>query len=161
MEDMGSSSQIGEWHTAEPSPGGTGWRRRLCAVVATALGTLVLLVTVPAPATAAAPEPAGLAPRPSAVTASTISVRILRSPSPDRVCKPDIGYEVLGGGFADWHDVGGFPNAPCDDPDLGYKFRGLTAATTYTLSIRAYRIVNGSKQFSTASSITASTAAAP
>ena len=40
------------------------------------------------------------------------------------VCQPDYGYEVRAGQGADWRDVGGFPNAPCDDPDPGYKFSG-------------------------------------
>ena len=71
------------------------------------------------------------------------------------MCKADIGYEVRGGGFADWQDGGGFPNCPCDNPHPGYKFSGLTPATTYVLSIRAYRLVAGVKDsYSTESSIT-------
>ena len=62
------------------------------------------------------------------------------------MCKPDIGYEVQGGSFPDWHDVGGFPNAPCEDPDVGYKFGGLEPGTVYTLAIRAYRVTDGVKQ---------------
>jgi len=101
-----------------------------------------------------------LAPTPINKTTTSISVRFYRSPDPDLVCKPDIGYEVRGGAFADWRDVGGFPNAPCDDPDPGYKFSGLTTATTYVLSIRAYRLVSGVKDsYSPESSITASTLA--
>lgn len=90
---------------------------------------------------------------------ASISVRFLRSPAPDLVCKPDIGYEVLGGAFATWRDVGGFPNAPCDDPDIGYKFSSLEVNTSYTLSIRAYRITDGVKEYSTVSDLTASTLA--
>ena len=92
--------------------------------------------TTPPPSTGA-PAPPSMYPTPTAATTSTISVRFLRSAAPDRVCKPDIGYEVLGGTFKDWRDVGGFPNAPCDDPDPGYKFSGLSVNTSYVLSIRA------------------------
>ena len=94
---------------------------------------------------------------PTAVTTTTISVRFLRSPDPDRVCKPDIGYEMLGGTFTDWRDVGRFPNAPCNDPDPGYKFSGLTPASSYTFSVRAYRLTDGVKEYSAGSSMTATT----
>ena len=106
-------------------------------------------------------NPPSMSPLPTAVTSTSISVRFYRSATPDLVCKPDIGYEVLGGTFTDWHDVGGFPNAPCDDPDIGYKFSGLAAATTYTLSIRAYRVTNGVKEYSSASGLTAATRPPP
>jgi hypothetical protein len=124
---------------------------RVVSMTATTTGT-----STP-PEEPAAVAPPGLAPRPSAVTTTSISIRFLRSPAPDLVCKPDIGYEVKGGTIADWLDVGGFPNAPCDDPDVGYKFTKLTPATTYTLSIRAYRVTDGVKEYSTAPSITATT----
>jgi hypothetical protein len=156
---MVTSSQFNQW----PLMGqrSTAVRARLGFSIVTAFFVaMAALVGLAAPAAAAAPEPAGLAPRPTAVTATTISVRILRSPAPDLVCKPDIGYEVLGGVFADWRDVGGFPNAPCDDPDPGYKFSGLTAGTTYTFQVRAYRITGGVKEYSAPASMTASTSAA-
>jgi len=97
-----------------------------------------------------------MASAPSARTETTISVRFYRSPAPDLTCKPDLGYEVLGGAFPDWHDLGGFA-AACDDPDPGYKFTGLTPGTTYTLSIRAYRMGEDGTVWSTASSMTATT----
>src|SRR5699024_8369088 len=80
------------------------------------------------PTTPGAVNPPSLSPRPSVVTTGSISIRFLRSAAPDLVCKPDIGYEVLGGAFTEWRDVGGFPNAPCDDPDIGYKFSGLSSS---------------------------------
>jgi titin len=73
------------------------------------------------------------------------------------VCRPDYGYEVRAGLGAAWRDVGGFPNAPCDDPDPGYKFSGLTPATTYVLSVRAYHLVDGVKVYSAEASLTVST----
>ena len=73
------------------------------------------------------------------------------------MCKPDIGYEVMGGTFVSWRDVGGFPKAPCDDPDPGYKFSNLTPGTTYTMSVRAYRRVDDVKHYSTVSSMTTAT----
>lgn len=111
-------------------------------------GTVTPLPEVPAPK---------MHPHPTARTESTISVRFDRAPAPDLVCKPYIGYEMAGGGFRGWRDVGGFPHAPCDDPDPGYKFSGLNAGTTYTLRIRAYRVVAGVKHYSLVSSVTAST----
>ncbi len=91
-------------------------------------------------------------------TETTISVRIYRVAESSMVCQPDIGYEFRGGVYSDWHDVGGFPNAPCNDPDPGYKFSHLTPGTTYTLSVRAYRIVDGVKvDFSAAASLSLTT----
>lgn len=119
--------------------------------------TVALSLGFAAPALAAAPAAPSMFAGPTAVTTSSISVRFLRSADPDLVCKPDIGYEVLGGAFADWRDVGGFPNAPCDDRDPGYKFSGLSAGTAYTLSVRAYRITDGVKEYSAASQMTATT----
>ena len=142
-------------HTATRGPGAV----RSCVWIVAMLVSTAAWVGLAAPAMAAAPEPAGLGARPTAVTTTSISVRVLRSPAPDLVCKPDIGYEVLGGAFVDWRDVGGFPNAPCDDPDPGYKFSGLTAGTTYTLSVRAYRITDGVKEYSAPASMTATTTA--
>lgn len=106
--------------------------------------------------TAVVLSPPTLAAAPSARTETTISVRFYRSPAPDLTCKPDLGYEVLGGAFPDWHDVGGFA-AACEDPDPGYKFTGLTPGTTYTLSIRGYRLGEDGTVWSTASSMTATT----
>lgn len=62
---------------------------------------------------------------PIARTSTTLSVRFYRPPESNGMCQPDIGYEFKGGVFNDWHDAGGFPHAPCDDPDPGYKFSGL------------------------------------
>jgi hypothetical protein len=94
---------------------------------------------------------------PSNRTTTTISVRINRSPEPDRVCKPDIGYEVMGGTFADWQDVGGFATA-CDTAAPGYRFNGLTPNTTYTFSVRAYRLADGVKvAYSSVATLTATT----
>ena len=135
-------------------------RGRLSVSIVATIGlTVAALVGFAAPAMAAEPSPPSMSQTPTAVTASSISVRFLRSPAPDLVCKPDIGYEVLGGTFADWRDVGGFLNAPCDDRDPGYKFSGLTNNTSYTLSIRAYRVTDGVKEYSTVSSMTATTSA--
>jgi hypothetical protein len=93
-------------------------------------------------------------------TSTTIGVRFYRSAESNGACRLDIGYEFKGGGYAEWHDAGTFPHAPCDDPDPGYKFSGLTPATMYRLSIRAYRTVHGvKKDYSGASTITASTLA--
>ncbi|RYB90727.1 hypothetical protein EUA06_10590 [Nocardioides glacieisoli] len=131
--------------------------RRWGAALATMGVTVAMLAASAGAAVAAAPAAPSMYATPTAVTTSTISVRFLRSPAPDRVCKPDIGYEVLGGTFADWRDVGGFPNAPCDDPDPGYKFNGLAAGTVYTFSVRAYRITDGVKEYSGASQMTATT----
>ncbi|SDL73749.1 hypothetical protein SAMN04488242_2640 [Tessaracoccus oleiagri] len=95
-------------------------------------------------------------------TSTTISVVIDRVAESMGVCQPDIGYEFKGGAYADWYDHGGFPNAPCDDPDPGFKFSGLAPGTTYTLSVRAYRIVDGAKtDFSPASSVTGTTLGDP
>jgi hypothetical protein len=135
--------------------GGRG-RLRVSALAAVGLVTAVLLGTA-APAAAAEVNPPTMYATSPAVTTSSISVRFLRSPAPDLVCKPEIGYEVMGGAFTDWRDVGGFPNAPCDDPDPGFKFTGLAQGTAYTLSIRAYRLTDGVKEYSTASSMTATT----
>jgi hypothetical protein len=134
------------------------WRVRAVLMFAITLAMVALsLAPALAASTVIAPR---LASTPINRTTTSISVRFYRSPDPDLVCKADIGYEVRGGVFADWHQVGGFPNAPCDDPDPGYKFTGLTPATTYVLSIRAYRLVAGVKDsYSTESSITASTLA--
>ena len=64
---------------------------------------------------------------------------------------------MLGGTFADWRDVGGFPSGSCDNAVVGYKFSGLLVNTSYTLSVRAYRITGGVKEYSTASGTTAFT----
>jgi hypothetical protein len=140
--------------------GNRGLKVLVWAVLVLAI-TLVMVVLPQPPALAdSAVNAPRLAPTPINKTTTSISVRFYRSPDPDLVCKPDIGYELRGGAFADWRDVGGFPNAPCDDPDLGYKFSGLTPATTDVLSIRAYRLVAGVKDsYSPESSITASTLA--
>ena len=70
-------------------------------------------------------EPAAVsAPRirgPSNRTATTISVVLFRTPDSGMVCRPDYGYEVHAGLGSAWRDVGGFPNAPCDDPDPGLQ----------------------------------------
>ncbi|HQZ84299.1 MAG TPA: hypothetical protein PLB21_01550, partial [Actinomycetota bacterium] len=89
---------------------------------------------------------------------TTLSVRFYRSAESAGVCMADIGYEFKGGIYATWHDAGGFPKAPCNDPDPGYKFSGLVPATTYVLSVRSYRIIDGVKtDFSNESSISATT----
>ncbi|MCC2592243.1 hypothetical protein LKO27_02245 [Tessaracoccus sp. OS52] len=84
-------------------------------------------------------------------------MRIDRSVESEGVCRPDIGYEFLGGAYTQWFDKGGFMSAPCDDPDPGFKYSGLTPNTAYLLSVRAYRIVDGVRYYSTVSSITLST----
>ena len=134
--------------------------RRAWAAVMLAISVVMVAFLPPLAFGASTVNAPHFAPTPSNRTMTSISVRFYRSPDPDRVCKADVGYEVRGGTFADWHDVGGFPNGPCDNPDPGYKFSGLTPATTYVLSIRAYRLVAGVKDsYSTESSITASTLA--
>ena len=143
-----------------PSATTRGSRRALGRLVVGVLAmTIALSLATTAPAAAAAPAAPSMFAGPTAVTTGSISVRFLRSADPDLVCKPDIGYEVLGGAYLVWRDVGGFPNAPCDDRDPGYKFSGLSAGTTYTLSIRAYRLTAGVKEYSAASSMTATTTA--
>ena len=96
---------------------------------------------------------------PSNRTTTTISVRVNRSPEPDRVCKPDIGYEVMGGPFADWQDIGGFASS-CDTAAPGYRFNGLAPDTSYTFSVRAYRLADGVKvAYSSVATLTATTLA--
>jgi hypothetical protein len=133
-------------------------RRRLSSGIAILAVAAAVVVGTAGPTLAAEVAAPTMYQTPTAVTTSTISVRFLRSPEPDRVCKPDIGYEVQGGTFTEWRDVGGFPNAPCDDPDPGYKFSRLAPGTTYTFSIRAYRLTDGVKDYSSVSSMTATTA---
>ena len=134
--------------------------RRAWAAVMLAISVVMVAFLPPLAFGASTVNAPLFAPTPTSRTMTSISVRFYRSPEPDRVCKPDVGYEVRGGTFADWHDVGGLPNGPCDNPDPGYKFSGLTPATTYVLSIRAYRLVAGVKDsYSTESSTTASTLA--
>lgn len=130
--------------------------RRVAAIAATSLvfGSLFGVASAKA-AALAAPY---WAPNPTTRTESTISARFFRSPDSGMICQADIGYEMKGGQFTDWHDVGWFPHAPCDDPDPGYKFKDLGPGTTYTFSVRAYRLVGGVKtDFSSESTITATT----
>lgn len=95
-------------------------------------------------------------------TTTTIGVRFFRSAESGGVCRADIGYEFRGGAYLDWHDAGTFPDAPCEDPDPGYKFSDLAPGMTYELSIRAYRIVNGVKtDYSAVASMRTSTLASP
>lgn len=70
-------------------------------------------------------------------TTTSISIVINRVAESMGVCQPDIGYEFRGGSYTEWYDHGGFPNAPCDDPDPGFKFSRLAPGTTYELSARA------------------------
>lgn len=137
---------------------GAGWRWLVvvaCAVIMVG-GTII-----PAQSAQAAPLSAPTLTGPIGRSDTTIGVRFWRVAESKAVCQDDIGYEVKGGPYAEWHDVGGFPHAPCDDPDPGYKFSGLEPSTTYRLSVRAYRIVDGDRtDFSPASSITATTLAA-
>jgi titin len=82
-------------------------------------------------------------------------VRIFRTPDSGMACQPDYAYEVRAGGAA-WRDVGGF-SSECSNQSPGYKFSGLTPATTYVLSVRAYHLVDGVKVYSPAASLTTST----
>lgn len=73
------------------------------------------------------------------------------------MCQPDIGYEFLGGAYLTWYDHGGFPHAPCDDEDPGFKFKNLQPDTSYVLSVRAYKVIAGAKVYSDVTSLTLST----
>ena len=128
------------------------WRLWSVPVIA-----LTLLVAVFPAMTAEAAVSAPRISGPSNRSATTISVVIFRTPDSGMICQLDYGYEVRAGLGAAWRDVGGFPNAPCDDPDPGYKFSGLTPSTTYVLSVRAYHIVGGVKDYSPEASLSAST----
>ena len=72
-------------------------------------------------------------------------------------CQPDIGYEFMGGALAGWNDHGGFGGTACDTPVPGFKFSGLLPGTTYVLSVRAYRVVDGVKSYSPVATLTATT----
>lgn len=150
--------------TSTPEPTGTSTSTPTATSTATPTPTPTATSTA-TPTATPTPTPTGptvsaphMAAGPSNVSATTISIRFFRAPEPDRTCQPDIGYEITGGTFTEWTDLGGFPGAPCNNTSVGYKFSNLTPGTSYTLSVRAYRLVDGVKiVHSSESSITATT----
>src|SRR5690606_1053424 len=93
--------------------------------------------TVPTETSTTVPElPEVVAPPslvgPSNRTASSISVRLFRSPDSGMVCQPDFGYEVRVDDLP-WQDIGGI-DAACMNASPGVKFSGLAPSTSYVLS---------------------------
>ncbi|WP_185975597.1 hypothetical protein [Tessaracoccus rhinocerotis] len=89
-------------------------------------------------------------------TTSTISLRFDRVVESAGTCQTDIGYEFNSG--SGWLEGGMFGGNACDNPDPGYKFKNLASGTTYRLSVRAYRLVDGAKvDFSQPSTLTGTT----
>lgn len=149
----------GAWNRTDEPSAPRPYRVHLVRLAAIAVTSLVFgsLVGVSSAQAAALAAPYW-APNPTSRTETTISARFFRTPDSGMICQADIGYEMKGGQFTEWHDVGWFPHAPCDDPDPGYKFKNLDPGTTYTFRVRAYRLVDGVKtDFSSESAITVTT----
>lgn len=131
-----------------------GWLGLALVLTLTSIASAVVSTSTAEAAALTAPLLVG----PINRSSTTLSVRFYRVPESGGSCQTDIGYEFRGGIYIDWHDAGGFPNAPCSDPDPGYKFSGLIPDTSYQLSVRAYRLVDGVKtDYSSQTSITATT----
>ncbi|GAB3819782.1 hypothetical protein GCM10028820_24310 [Tessaracoccus terricola] len=142
-----------------PSEGGSDTARRVLGIMS-ALALAFSWLALTPPIANAAELSAVTLHGPTNRTTSTISVRFDRVVESAGTCQADIGYEFSTG--SGWSDAGTFGGSACNNPDPGYKFKGLASGTTYEVSVRAYRILDGAKtDFSQPTTLTGTTLGDP